>query len=107
MKLYWVSSQAEKDDYQITGQLRTSQNTLEAKQFFKTRKAVNEYLDNAISQDFHPLYVTLLIVDIEKSDFDKLHADEMTLDGFLAVTVYEEHLNSFNNFIEFVTKEDI
>ena len=107
MKLYRVISQAEKDDYEFTGQLRTATNTLEAKQFFKTRKAVNEYLENAISQDFQPVYVTLLIVDIEKSDFDTLQADEMALDGFLAVTVHEEHLNSLNSFIKFVTKEDI
>jgi hypothetical protein len=53
------------------------------------------------------LYVTLLIVDIEKLDFDTLQSDEMALDGFLAVTVHDEHLNSLNNFIKFVTQEDI
>jgi hypothetical protein len=44
IKLYRAISQNEKDDFDRDQQFRTGKNTLEAKQFFKSRAAVKQFV---------------------------------------------------------------
>ena len=52
IKLYRAISQQEKDDYDSQQIFRTGRNTLEAKQFFKSRTAVKEFVDSSVMQGY-------------------------------------------------------
>jgi hypothetical protein len=54
MKLYRAVSQLEKDDFDEQGFLRTGENTLEAKQFFKSIEAVSEFVANSRLRQYDP-----------------------------------------------------
>jgi hypothetical protein len=104
-KLYRAISQAEKDDYDQQQRLLTGQNTLEGKQFFKSLTAVKQFVANSVLQDFDPPYVHLLTIRIDDDLFELANPEHMPLDGFEAVNVTEDNLDSFNNCIIFVKEE--
>ena len=80
---------------------RTAKNTLEAKQFFKSKRAIKPYIAKAIKQKLSPPYKYLLVVDIDEDCLYKLNVDEQELDDFDALTVYKDELPDFNNCINF------
>lgn len=102
MKLYRTVSKAERDDYHTDGLLRPGDNTLEAKQFFKSEIAVEEFIQNAKAQRFSPPYKYLFIIDINEECLEGIPYDEQELDRFAAITVFEAHLPLFNNCINFI-----
>ena|ERR1700722_9750806 len=105
IKLYRAVSQQEKDDYDHHKVFRTSKNTLEAKQFFKSGRAAKQFVVSAIEQDYDPPYAYLYIVDIDAECFDALVRTEDNLDGYDAVTIENEYLPDFNNCVKFVREE--
>lgn len=103
MKLFRTVSQAEKDDYDnLGGVFRTAENTLEAKQFFKSEIAVRKFLESARNQEFFPPYEHLFVVDINEKCLRGIGYDEQELDTFEAITIQEDNLTQFNNCINFV-----
>jgi hypothetical protein len=107
IELYRVVSETEKNDYDKTGQFRTSRNTLEAKQFFKTIEAIEEFIANATIRKYHPNYSYLMFIKVDKERFEQLPHDELILDGFDAVNIYEDYLHDFNDCITFVESKKI
>ncbi len=105
--LYRAISRLEKQDFDSDGIFRTGQNTLEAKQFFKSRDAINEFVSNSILQQYDPPYEYLLIIDIDKECFNNVPHSNMILDGFDAVNIHEDHLLTFNKCVIFVEQETI
>lgn len=105
--LYRAVSDAEYLDYQKSKQFNTAQNTLEAKQFFKSRIAIREFVTSAVEQDYYPPYTHLLILTIDDKQFNHIHIDIMDLDGFEAVSVPEDQLPAFHNCITFVKEENL
>jgi hypothetical protein len=105
IKLYRAISQQEKDDYESQQIFRTGKNTLEAKQFFKSRAAIKEFVDSSMIQDYDPPYLYLLIVSIDEECFILIDHKDMKLDGYDAVNIDEEHLLNFNNCVRFVQQE--
>ncbi|HET6252675.1 MAG TPA: hypothetical protein VFE32_01310 [Puia sp.] len=91
-------STAEYKDYKRSGALRIQDWTLEAKQFFKTRVAVEDFIQMASS--LRPPYTRVLIFDLDSNCF-KHEIDERPLDGHMAVTITAEHLEDLNNCITF------
>jgi len=104
-KLYRAVSQQEKDDYDNQQFFRTWRNTLEAKQFFKSRTAVKAFVENSILQSYSPPYAYLLIVSVDEDCFNRIDRTDMKLDGYDAVNINEDHLLDFNNCVRFVQQE--
>ncbi|MBS1501097.1 MAG: hypothetical protein JST32_03490 [Bacteroidetes bacterium] len=102
--LYRTVSQLEKEDFDFHQAFQIGRNTLEAKQFFKSRVAVNQFIANSIVQRYDPAYAHILIVGVDDDCFDST-AHTQKLDGYDAVHVDEDHLSSFNNCIKFVRQE--
>jgi len=102
---YRVVSEQEKKDFNIDGLFRTATNTLEAKQFFRSIEAINEFVDNARLQKYHPPYKYLLTIKLDKEHFNDISRVEMMLDGFDAVSIHEDYLSAFNNCVIFVESE--
>jgi len=107
VKLYRAVSKSEKDDYDDQHVLRTGRNTLEAKQFFKSREAVNEFVANARLQQYDPPYEYLLIISTNNLEFDDPIYTNMPLDGYEAISIHEDNLPTFNNYIKFVEQETL
>lgn len=107
MKLYRAVSVFEKQNYDIHREFRTDINTLEAKQFFRSRTAVTNFVERSVTQNYQPPYMFLYIIDIDEICLDNLEPSYMTLDGYEAVSVDEENLIEFNNCVIFVKEEDI
>jgi len=105
--LYRAVSRAEYRDYRNSNQFNTAINTLEAKQFFKSRTAVREFVRNAVEQNYHPPYTHFLILTVDDKRLKKIRIDKMDLDGFEAVSVPEDQLPVFNNCVTFVNEEKL
>ncbi len=106
-KLYRAISQNEKDDFSITRKFRTGRNTLEAKQFFKSRKATEKFVESAVLQEYDPPYLYLLTISIDEILFETSNPIMMKLDGYEAVNIEENDLIYFNNCIIFVEEEEL
>jgi hypothetical protein len=107
MKLYRAISQGEMDDYDQDRTFRTGLRTLEAKQFFKSRKAVESFVASSITQDYDPPYAYLIIINIDEQLLEVANPDSMQLDGFEAISINEDGLFAFNNCVIFVQQETL
>ena len=101
-KLFRAVSKKELKDWNDAAIFRTAFNTLEAKRFFKTKNAVEDFIYHARQQNFTPPYTHIFEIDILKQCLTKLKIPEMILDRFDAISVDEEHLPDFNKCIKFV-----
>jgi hypothetical protein len=104
--LYRAVSDAEYSDYLKSRLFNTAQNTLEAKQFFKSRFAISEFVASAIEQNYCPPYTYLLILTIDDIQLSHVQVDTMDLDGFEALSFHEDQLPVFNNCVTFVKEEN-
>jgi len=95
IKLYRAVSQQEKDDYDNQQFFRTWRNTLEAKQFFKSRTAVKSFVDSSVMQNYNPPYSYLLIINVDEDCFKMVDRTDMKLDGYDAININEDHLPDF------------
>ena len=102
MKLFRTVSKAERDDYNSNKKFRISRNTLEAKQFFKSEIAVEEFIRDSKLRHYSPPYKYLLSIDINEQCLNLISYDEQELDRFPAITIHENDLPQFNNCINFV-----
>ncbi len=102
--LFRAISQQEKEDYDTHLVFRTGRNTLEAKQFFKTRTAVTSFAGDAVQQSYDPAYAYLMIVTVDDDQFDTTQRTRK-LDGYDAVHIEEDDLPAFNNCVIFVKQE--
>jgi|GEM_PF-1602151 hypothetical protein len=102
MKLYRAVSIDEYQDFSTDKAFRTTNRTLEAKQFFKSEIAVREFVIAAAKRSFWPPYECILTVDIDNQCFEAVGAEGQNLDGHDAITIQEDYLTSFNNCITFV-----
>ena len=100
MKLYRIVSHDEREDFQKY-RFRTSRNTLEAKQFFKSEIAIREFYRDSLIQGYQPPYSFLISVDISEECLNMILFDTQELDTFEAVTVFEPDLPAFNDCINF------
>jgi len=75
---------------------------LEAKQFFKSEIAVQEFIRSCKSQRYFPPYKHLFTIDIDEHCLNQIPHDEQELDRFTAITISEVDLPQFNNCINFV-----
>ena len=107
MILYRAVSKAELSDYNQTQQLRTGHNTIEGKQFFKSREAVNEFISDSIKQKYNPPYHSIFEIHIDLACLSNIDYDEQELDTFKAITIREANLPSFNKCINFIDVYDI
>ena len=103
--LFRVISRFEKQDFDTVGVLRTGPNTLEAKQFFKSVEAINEFVANAILQQYDPPYEYLLTISIDDKLFNFIAHTNVELDGYDAVNIHEDNLPAFNKCIIFVKQQ--
>ncbi|HZX59155.1 MAG TPA: hypothetical protein VFE54_10525 [Mucilaginibacter sp.] len=103
--LYRAISEGEKENFDNGRQFRTAKNTLEAKQFFKSRTAVRQFVASSVTQDYDPPYVYLLVVGLDEASFAQTEHTQMKLDGYEAVNVEEDDLAVFNNCVKFVREE--
>src|ERR1700678_1630714 len=99
MKLYRAVSIDEYQDFSTDEAFRTTNRTLEAKQFFKSEKAVWEFVMAAIKRSYWPPYECILTIDIDNQCFEAIGAELQNLDGHDAITIQEDNLNPFNNCI--------
>jgi hypothetical protein len=104
--LYRAVSKQEKEDIDARGEFRVARNTLEAKQFFKTRIAVKQFVANSVVQQYDPDYTHLIIVGVDDLCFDSA-GHTQKLDGYDAIHIEEEDLRAFNNCIKFVRQETL
>jgi hypothetical protein len=102
--LFRAVSQQEKEDYDAHPAFRTARNTLEGKQFFKTRIAVTSFVASAEEQNYDPAYAHLMIVTVDDDRFDVVQRTRK-LDNYDAVHIEEDDLSAFNNCVTFVKQE--
>ncbi|MFI5138685.1 MAG: hypothetical protein ACHQIM_12735 [Sphingobacteriales bacterium] len=102
--LFRAVSQQEKEDYDTHLAFRTGRNTLEAKQFFKTRMAVTSFIDSSMEQNYDPACAHLMIVTVDDDHFDIIQRTTK-LDGYDAVHIDEDDLPDFNKCVIFVKQE--
>ena len=105
--LYRAVSQYEKDDFDIDGIFRTGENTLEVKQFFGSRTAVDQYVQNSVKQNYTPPYRYLLIIRVTEECLNHSNSTFMLLDGFNALCVAEADSRTFSNCVIFIKEEVI
>lgn len=108
MKIYRAVSVAEQRNfYENDESFLTARNTLEAKQFFKSKLAVTTFVKESVKQHYAPPYKYLFVVDIDETCLGNIVGiDNQLLDGFEALTVAEELLPAFNNCINFTEQHD-
>jgi len=80
---------------------------MEAKQFFKSRRAVEQFVARSVLQNYDPPYAYLLIITVDDDCFNIIHHKNMNLDGFDAINIDEDHLPDFNNCVRFVKQETL
>ncbi len=105
IRLYRAISQSEKDDFYIDQIFRTGKNTLEAKQFFKSRTAVSQFVERSVIQNYLPPYLYLLMINIDEECLNESNPTFMILDGFSAVNIEDVNLLSFSKSVIFVQQE--
>lgn len=107
MKLYRAISEDEYKDFITDEVFRTAKNTLEAKQFFKSEIAVEEFVKDAIKRRYRPPYRHILTIDVDNQCFEYINSEEQNLDGHDAVTIQEDDLPSFNNCVTFIEQQNV
>ena len=95
----------EYQDFSTDKAFRTTNRTLEAKQFFRTKKAVWDFVIIATKRSYFPPYEYVLTIDIDNPCFETVGAEAQNLDGHDAITIQEDDLTPFNNCIIFVEVE--
>jgi hypothetical protein len=105
MKLYRAVSQNEKSNYEQFHEFRTGRNTLEAKQFFKSRIAAINFVGRSVLQNYDPSYQYLLIIDMDDDCLNAHTHTNINLDGYDAISVEEDDLANFNICVRFVNEE--
>lgn len=106
MTLYRAVSNAELKDYHRSKQLRTSRNTIEGKQFFKTREAVNDFVADSRRRTYEPPYEHVFEININILCLELIDYEEQELDTFKAITIKEADLPKFNECINFIDEYD-
>lgn len=99
MLLFRAMSTAEYRDYRRSGALAIQDWTLEAKQFFKTQVAIEDF--TRMAAGLRPRYVRVVVFELDINCF-RHEIDERLLDGHMAITIPSEHLPDLNNCITFV-----
>ncbi len=107
MRLYRAVSVNERQYYKKYQKFSTAKNTLEAKQFFKFKAGVLEFIRDSVMRNFHPSYKYLFLVEIDEECLSKIEYDEQILDGHVAITIQELHLQAFNNCVNLVVENVI
>ena len=102
MKLYRAVSIHEYHDFRTDERFRTADHTLEAKQFFRSIKAVQDFIQIAVERAYRPPYKYILIIDVDNQCLEAIHAVFQNLDNHDAITVLRDDLPAFNNCIIFV-----
>jgi len=105
LHLYRIVSNAEKDDYNECQHFRTHKNTLEAKQFFKSVEAIDDFYSKASVRGYEPKYDCIFDIIVDEVKFNAMHRQEMILDGFDAVSIDELDLPEFNDCVIFVKQK--
>ena len=101
-KLFRAVSQDEFNDWESKKVFRTARNTLEAKQFFKSLKAVQDFIYNAQVRNFTPSYAVIFELDISNDCLETIQSFSTELDRYEAITIGEDDLPGFNKCIKFV-----
>lgn len=101
MRLFRATSIDEVESIRLHAEFRTSRNTLEAKQFFKSVRAIEEFVRKARAQNYRPPYTSYIEFEVSDDCLNDTIFTEQELDGFEALTVDEEHLVTFNNCVNF------
>ena len=80
---------------------------VEVKQFFKSREAVVSFVAYSVLQGYIPLNDFLLTINVNEDLLKLANPEDMVLDGFEAVSVKEQDLESFNISVIFIQSEQI
>jgi hypothetical protein len=107
MILYRAVSAEEYKDYMVDETFRLGNNTLEAKQFFKSETAVLEYVRSTVKRSFKPPYKYILTIEVDNECFAAIVSFEQYLDGFEAITIPEDDLPSFNKCVSFTFEQNV
>ena len=107
MILYRAVSTSEFKDFKNDEKFRTAENTLEAKQFFRTEKAVLEFVRIAIKRSYRPPYKFILIIYVDNQCIQTINFEMQNLDGYDAITIQNEDLFSFNNCVTFIEDKHV
>ncbi len=107
MLLYRAVSADEYKDYVVDEIFRLGDNTLEAKQFFKSETAVLEYVRATVKRSFKPPYKYILTIEVDNECFAAVTSFEQYLDGYEAITIPEDDLPSFNNCVTFAHTQNV
>jgi len=105
MTLYRAVSSDEYKDFTTDFKFRTATNTLEAKQFFKSERAVREFVKIAYTSSFKPPYKFILIIEVDIHWLAAVQFESQNLDGYDAITIQLSDLSSFNNCFTFTREE--
>jgi len=105
MTLYRAVSTDEYRDFKVDRNFRTAKNTLEAKQFFKSERAVLEFVKVAIKRAYRPPYKYILFINVDSQCLEAVDLQAQDLDGYDAITIQEDDLPSFNNCVTFTTEQ--
>jgi hypothetical protein len=101
MKLYRAISLNELADFQ-NNKFQCTERTLTVKQFFKSRKAVEDFISKSVMRDYDPPYTHILEIEIDEDMLKKQWYDEQILDTHRAINIYEDFLPSFNKCFKFM-----
>jgi len=107
MILYRAVSADEYKDHIVDEKFRLGDNTLEAKQFFKSETAVMEYVRATVRRSFKPPYRHILTIEIGNECLAAVTYFEQYLDGFEAITIPEDDLPCFNNCVTFTHQQNV
>jgi len=102
MKLYRAVSIAEYHNFKTDETFRIAAHTLEAKQFFRSLKAAQEFIRIAAERSYRPHYKYILVIDVDNQCLDALDVVFQNLDSYDAITIGKDDLPSFNNCVTFV-----
>jgi hypothetical protein len=100
-KLYRAVSEAEYKDWENINGFRTAENTLEAKQFFKTERAVKDFIHQSQAAHLSSPYLFTIEVHVLNTCLESLNADYINLDTHEAISIDEDELEGFNKCITF------
>lgn len=100
--LYRTISTAERNDFNTDKHFRTSRNTLEGKQFFKSHEGLIEYIKDTQLRGYYPEYTYWLDVNIDTECLEAVPYEEQELDRFKVITIHEDFLPQFNKCVNFV-----
>ncbi|MBX9784463.1 MAG: hypothetical protein K2X48_14335 [Chitinophagaceae bacterium] len=88
MKLFRAISSFEFSDFEAN-KFRCTERTISAKQFFKSRKAAEDFVSKSIEREYEPPYQFIIEIEVTEEDLNKQWFDEQVLDTHKALTVYE------------------